>query len=283
MPARSRCALSVFIAAVSAAALSCSSAPKGPVAGSPAFHWAAAGETFKNGDYTKTANNLSKLTSNSEYAARAQPWEMVLHAGLAQGYMELADRYEAGGRASRWTSPGFRALVSRYRSAANTAALQFTESIHAFMTSNKDESVALAFPYPASGTASEPGSVARVTKGVLPPEAENLSIEKAMLQRGVLLAVANVAGAGEDPAKAREIFSKGDVKVPRGEFLRACARSLHEQSQLYVTSKLDHPQRMKLLCTEAKEALDAAKPPSKEDVALRKKIDELMKKYKLTS
>jgi hypothetical protein len=283
MPVRSRCVLSAFIAAVSIAVLSCSSGPKGPVAGSPAFYWASAGETFRNGDYTKTANNLSKLLNNTEYAARAQPWEMIVNAGLAQGYMELADRFDAGGRANRWTSPGFRAQVSRYRSAANSAALQYTESIHAFMAKNKDESVALAFPFPASGTASEPVQAARVTKGVLPPEAEILSIEKGMLQRGVLLAVANVVGAPNDPAKAREIFSKGEVKIPRVDFLRAAARSLHEQSQLYVTSKLDHPQRMKLLCTEAKEALDAAKPANKEDVALRKKIDDLMKKYKLTS
>lgn len=282
MQVRSHRALSALIVAVSIAALSCSSGPKGPVAGTPAFYWSAAGETFRNAEYTKTASHLSRLVKNSEYGAKAQPWEMVVNAGLAQAYMDLADRYEAGGRNNRGAAGEFRRVVSQYRSMANTAVLQFTEAIHSFMAQNKDESVTLAFPFP-SGTASEPGQIARMTKGVLPPESERAAIEKGMLQRGVLLAVANVAGAPNDPAKAREMFNQGEVKVPRANFLRASARSLHEQSQLYITSKLDHPQRMKLVCTEAKEALNAVKPPSKEDAALRKKIDDLMKKYKIAS
>ncbi|HET8547362.1 MAG TPA: hypothetical protein VFL57_05140, partial [Bryobacteraceae bacterium] len=177
----------------------CSSGPSGPTPGSPAFYWSAAQQTFRNGDHVKTANNLAKLAKNAEYAAKAQPWEMVVNAGLAQGYMELADRYESGGRANRGAAAAFRTQVSHYRSVANAAVLQFTESIHDFMDKNKDDSITLAFPFP-SGTTAEPGQVARVSKGVMPSDAERGSIEKAMLERGVLLSIANVAGAGTDVA-----------------------------------------------------------------------------------
>jgi hypothetical protein len=116
----------------------------------------------------------------------------------------------------------------------------------------------------------------------MPGTAEAASVEKSMLQRGVLLAVSNAVGAGTDVAKAREVLKSGDVKIPRQDFLRAMARALYDDAQLYVPTKLDHPQRMKLVCREAKEALDQVKDANKEDVALRKKIDEAIKKYKLS-
>jgi predicted amidohydrolase YtcJ len=259
----------------------CSSGPSGPTAGSPAFYWSAAQQTFRNGDHVKTSDHLSKAMKSAEYAAKAQPWEMVVNSGLAQGYMELADRYETGARATRGAVPGFRTQVSHLRSLANAAVLQFTESMHAFTDKNKEETIVLAFPFP-SGTTAEPVQLAKVSKGVMPAEAEVASLEKAMLQRGVLLAVANAAGSPNDTAKARERLKEGELKLPRQEFLRAMARALYEDALLYVPSKMDHPQRMKLVCREAKEALDQVKQANKEDVALRKKIDEAIKKYKLS-
>jgi hypothetical protein len=259
----------------------CSSAPSGPTAGTPAFYWSAAQQTFRNGDHVKTAANLSKAMKSTEYAPKAQPWEMVVNSGLAQGYMDLADRYEAGVRATRGAVPAFRSQVSHLRSLANAAVLQFTESMHAFTDKNKDDTIILAFPYP-SGTSAEPVQLAKVSKGVMPAEAEIASLEKAMLQRGVLLSVANAAGAPNETAKAQQLLKDGELKVPRQDFLRAMARALYDDAQLYVPSKMDHPQRMKLVCREAKEALDQVKQANKEDVALRKKIDEAIKKYKLS-
>jgi predicted amidohydrolase YtcJ len=280
MTVRSRSLLCV-LAAGCIATMACSSGPSGPTPGTPAFYWSSAQTTFRNGDHAKTATNLSKLVSNPEYAQKAQPWEMILNAGLAQGYMELADRYEAGGRANRGAGPVFRNHVSHYRSVANAAVLQFTESMHNFMDKNKDESITLAFPFP-SGSTAEPGQVMRVAKGAPPSQGDLASIEKAMLARGVLLSIANAAGAGDDAAKARELMKSGELKISRQDFLRAMARALYDDAQLYVPSKMDHPQRMKLVCREAKEALDSIKQANKDDLALRKKIDETVKKYKLS-
>jgi hypothetical protein len=280
MTVRSR-SLFCVLAAGCIATIACSSGPSRLTPGTPAFYWSSAQSTFRNGDHGKTATNLAKLVNNSEYAGKAQPWEMILNAGLAQGYMELADRYEAGGRANRGASPVFRNHVSHYRSVANAAVLQFTESMHSFMEKNKDDNVTLAFPFP-SGSTSEPGHVVRVAKGLAPSDGDVASMEKAMLARGVLLSIANATGAGDDTSKARELMKSGEMKVSRPDFLRAMARSLYDDAQLYVPSKMDHPQRMKLVCREAKEALDSIKQASKDDLALRKKIDETVKKYKLS-
>ena len=75
---------------------SCSTS-NAPQAGTPAFYWSAAKETYNTGDYQKTIENLGNiLSSQNEFVARAQPWMLVLTSGMSRGYMDLADAFEAG-------------------------------------------------------------------------------------------------------------------------------------------------------------------------------------------
>ena len=150
------------------------------------------------------------------------------------------------------------------------------------MATNKDAEVKLDFGTP-SGLATEPPEIGKVVKGILPPEAEILSTEKAMLRRGVMIATANAIGAKDDGAKAVETFKSGDVKVPRDVFMRAMARNLYDRAQIYLPKTLDQPKRLQVLCHEAAEALNALPQQTKEDKELAKKIQDTLKKYKLDS
>src|SRR5689334_10966966 len=98
-----RGAFGVFaIAGSSLIAISCSNAPQPPQPGTPAFYWAAAKTTYGSGDFVKASENLSQLIrTDSEFSARAQPILMVLSAGMARAYMDLADNFEEGARANR--------------------------------------------------------------------------------------------------------------------------------------------------------------------------------------
>src|SRR5271165_5999704 len=90
---------------IALAATSCSTGPQPPKPGTPGFSWAAAKESYRAGDYPKTDTNLVEvIRTDNEYAARARAWDMVISAGLAQGFSQLAESYEAGGRANR-TNP----------------------------------------------------------------------------------------------------------------------------------------------------------------------------------
>ena len=105
----------------------CSSGPQLPQPGTPAFYWAAAKETYRAGDFAKTSENLQRiLVSENEFSARARAWDAVISSGLAQGYMELADTWEAGARHNRPNPTPFRKQVSTLRALANAAAIQFT-------------------------------------------------------------------------------------------------------------------------------------------------------------
>ncbi|HZT30235.1 MAG TPA: hypothetical protein VFA33_10155 [Bryobacteraceae bacterium] len=276
-----RVALAGALALIALVVISCATGPRPPQPGTPAFYWGAANEMFKAGDYLKTNDNLAQVTrSDNEFTARARPLEILVSAGLAQGFMDLAENYETGARINRANPTPFRKQVNIFRGYASNASLQFVEAFHRFRLLNKDANVVLAFGYP-TGSAAIPQQIKRVTSGIFVPQAEMEEIQKDMLQRGVLLAVSRAVGAADDTAKALEVFQKGEVQVPAPVFYLAMAKTLHEQSQLYSTTKLDQPVRMQLFCNEALAALKLV-PASKESKDLTGKVEKTLKKIKTT-
>lgn len=274
-------AIALSILGLLAAGTSCSSGPQPPQPGTPAFYWAAAKETYRAGDFLKASENLQRiLVSENEFTARARAWDTVISAGLTQGYIELADNWEAGARANRPNPTPFRKQVSALRSLASASAIQFTEDIHKVMEVDKDPNLLLAFAYPA-GAAAPPAGLKRVAGGILVQDSERDLLQAAMLQRGVLLSVCGAVGSPDDAAAAQEKLKTGEFRVPRDTFLLAAAKSLQEQSELFTSTKLDQPNRLKLLSQEALKALGSI-PQTKETKSLTDKIQARLKKAKLT-
>jgi hypothetical protein len=264
------------------AATSCSTGPQQAQPGTPAFIWNAAKATWHSGDFVKTSENLQQLIKlDNEFTAKARPWSIVVAAGLAQGYAATADAYEAGARANRANPTPFRKEVNQLRSMATSAATEFAEELHNYMDKEKAPSVMLAFDGP-NGSASEPPSFRKVYAGAWIQDSERESLLKAMLQRGVVLSASRAAGSPDDSAKGAEVLKTGEAQRPRVDFLLGFAKELYERSDLFTATKLDHPGRMRLLCTEAMEAVQAG-PETKESKALGAKIEAALKKVKAAS
>lgn len=248
-----------------------------PQPGTPAFFWAAAKETYAAGDYQKTVENLDNiLSSQNDYVARAQPWMLVLSSGMVQGYMDLAAAFDAGGHANHNQATNFHRQVNTYQGDANTLALEFADAFSKFQS--KDEYVTLAFGYPA-GSPTEVVLLSRIAGGAWLPDAESETAQKRAIEHAVLLATCRAAGAKNDPAKAQDLLKAGEAKVPRAAFVEAMAAALFEESQLYSQNKLSQPDKMKIFCTRAEEALKTV-PASKESQDLDKKIQAALKKAK---
>lgn len=261
----------------------CSSAPAPPQPGSPAFLWGAAKSSYQAGDFLKASDNLANLSkSENEFAARALPWSMVITAGIAKGYIDLAENFDAGARANRANPMPFRRQAVLFRGYASNAALQTAESLHKFLTTPavKAPAVGLDFPYPA-GSPNEPVQLQRVAKGMLFPEAEIESLQKAMMQRGVIQATAALTGSGEDAAAAAALFAKGNVQVKTEAYLLGLAKTMVDQADLFGPKQLDQPNRAKVLLGEAEEALKLV-PESKQTKDLAAKIAKIRKAFKAT-
>jgi hypothetical protein len=258
--------------------LSCSSGPSAPEKGTPAFYWQSAREVYAAGDYMKTLQHLDNLlATENEYTARALPWVLVMKAGIAAGYMEAAESYNIGAHNNKTDPLAFRRVVSEYRDSAGQLALQFAEDFGK-LDKLKGETVTLEFAYP-KGTAAPVAQFTKVSTGIALTPAEAETAQQRALERGVLLAACRAAGAANDTARTEELLKTGVATVPRATFLEDMAESLFQLSQLYVSDKLDQPQKEEALIQRAQTAL-AGVPESKETKELNGKMQAALKKLK---
>jgi hypothetical protein len=265
------------MAAISTTLILTSCGENGPQPGSPAFDWAAAKQTAAGGDYAKTLDNLERITSGAnEFTDKARPWLLVLTAGMARGNMELADRFEAGARANKGDQ-SFRRNMTTFRGQASSMSLRFAEAFAEFQKT-RNETVPLAFGYPG-GSANPPVLLTRIASGIISPIGEIDMAQKQNNERGILLTTCAAAGAPDDPAKTQEMMKAPDPKVSRAVFVTAMAGVLFDQSQLFSRQKLDDPDKMKLFCTRAQEALKTV-PESKASKDLNAKIEKTLKPAK---
>jgi hypothetical protein len=258
---------------------SCSTGSNAPAPGTPAFYWGAAKTAYHVGDFRGASQNLNELIrGDNEFTVRARPLAMLVSAGLAKGYAEMADSYDAGARANRPNPTPFRKQVTTSRSMASSAAMDFVEGVHVFLQKDKDPDVLLACEYP-TGSLAEPAALRRVASGIVIQDSERDGLEAAMLQRGVLQTMTQMVGAPDDPAKTLELFKGGEPKIARAKFLFATAKALYDASALFGSMKMDQPNRLEALCNEAQEALKSI-PETKDTKALAAKIEAALKKTK---
>ena len=238
--------------------------------GSPAFYWQGAREVYAAGDYMKTLQNLDNLlATDNEFVARALPWDLVMKSGIAQGYMEAADSYAQGMKASA-DPTAFRRQVSQNRDSASQLALQFAEDF-AKIDKLKGDTFSLEFAYP-KGTAAAVTQFTKVATGAALTPAEAEAAQQRSIERGVLLSACRAVGAPDDTAKTQDLLKAGVTTVPRATFLAAMADSLYRFSQLYAPDKLDEPQKRDALLQRAQAALTGV-PDTKETKELKGQIE----------
>ena len=254
--------------------ISCSGS-SGPEPGTPAFYWSAAQETFGNEDYVKTIEHLENVTAtNNDYTARARPWLLVVASGMVRGYMDLADNFEAGGRANKADPTDFRRHTNTYREQADRLAVEFAEAFAKFQQ-GKDDPVLIAYPFP-TGSAAPVVQLTKASTGMMLAPGELEPAEKRAITRGVLLQACAAVGAPDDVARAQELLKAGAVKVPRAAFVTLMANTLYDESKLYGVREIDKPDRVKIFCTRALDALKTV-PETKETKNLSGKIAKSLK------
>jgi hypothetical protein len=243
--------------------------------------WDAARRAYHNGDLAKANDDLSELQqTDNEFSPRARIWQTVLAGGMAQGYCELADGYESGGRLNRANSLVFHKQVTDLRSMAAHAAMDFTQAVHSFAARDPSAEVQLAFDLPP-GSATDPAGLRKAYAGMIMQDAEAQALETAMVERGVIRAVCQANGTEADSAQALERFKAGEVKTPRATFLYAAAKTLFDVSDVFAANKLDQPQRRKVMLEEALAALHSI-PETKESAAMATKMQAILKKIPTT-
>lgn len=249
-----------------------------PKSGTLAHSWSSAGAAWKAGEFEKSIEYLSRVAaSKTEYRDRARTWLIVASAGVADGYLELSNAYDEAAKANKGVSSDFKNQMRAVRAIANTAALQFAETVHEFLDKNPDPKFHFEFDFP-SGDPAEPMQLTKVRKGLSMQPSDHEVLRKAMATRGVVRFASMIAGSPDDPAKAQAQLSS----APRDVVLTAVAKKLISVADLYCQKKLDLPKRGNALVTEAAEAA-ALLPQGKERKALEAKAKEELKRFKIAT
>jgi len=100
--------------------------------------------------------------------------------------------------------------------------------------------------------------------------------EKRAVERAILMAACNAAGAPDDPAKTQDLLKAGTHQVPRAAFVTSMAATLFEESKLYGTRQIGNPDRAKVFCNRALDALKTV-PETKQTKDLAIKINKSLK------
>jgi len=256
-------------------AIGCSFGPQAPSRKAAAL-WAEAKRSYRIGDLLKTDSTLQEISGTENPFAAARVWQLVLSAGLSQGFSELADAYESGNRRDVVNPLRFRNQADDLRSFAATAALEFAQALRNMVGSDQDATVKLAFAFPP-GSAVPPEGILKISNGLWPRDSDRELVETVMLQRGVLRAVSAAVGSPEDPAAAQARFQTAEVRVPRQTFVLGMAELLYEESELFGPQRMDRPDRLLLMCREAREALRSI-PQSDDTRELAIKIEDTLNK-----
>ncbi len=268
-------ALAVALSAL--ISVSCSTGPQPPKVGTPAYYWTAAQETYAAGDYLKTDQHLENLIkTDNEYTARAYPWYLVLNAGMARGYAELADNFEAGAKANRGNPIPFRRQMNDDRTIASRLSLSFAEAFQKFEAASKDaKTVSLAFAYP-KGSAFPSAQLQKIANGQILTSAVIEDLQRSHVQTSVLLETTRVVGAPDDTAKTQDVLKAESAEIPREVFMTEMANFLHDSAKLYAPAKLSDPRRLEYFANRALEVLKTV-PETKETQDLSGKIQKTLK------
>ncbi len=263
----------LIVAAGSLLMAACSSGPPPIKPGSPAFFWAVARESYRTGDLLKTQATLLELSKgDSEFTERARIWHLVVSGGVMKGLGDLADAYQAG---SEITPARFRKEASALRGMAASAALEFTQAVYEEQ-SDRVPAMKFAFEFP-SGSAALPPALATVSRGTWLADEDRELLQRAVLQRGVILAAATAVGRPGDPSKALSVFSAPEFQVPRETFLFGLAKLLYDGSGVFGPQRLDRPERQMVMCRGALETLRLL-PETDQSRALGSEIQAAIKK-----
>jgi len=225
---------------------SCSGPTTAHVGKTPDFYWYAAKETYVAGDYVKTADHLDHLIdSQNEYTARAVPWSLVLTSGMAAGYMELADSYEAGARVNKANALAFRRKATDYRTMASPLVLRFAQNVEK-LGMVPPGGVQLAFGLP-KGAAAQPALLHQIVGGIPLAGPEEEKAVSLTIQRDVLLAVCAASGAPNDAARTEEVLGHASALIQRPAFEKALAQMLTAESVLFARHRLDDPAKLEAI------------------------------------
>jgi len=259
---------------------------------------------FKDGQWDRalelTAGLATAPTSKTEHThlrGRSRTLRAVIFAGQIKGNMALAEAYAQG--AEKAKKPKFKTayhgLQNDYLQAAAHAALGLAETVHLIVPHRETATAASrpvrppsSHPYtiplevsvPPGESPGEIAALAWVKKGGWIESDQQQSAAADSLRKGMDEALEEVVSG--DLAKARTVFADGPANMDAAAYVIFLAQELAEGAIVFDRHHTRDPQKLKMLCDEGQETLQAALAILKvhPDADKEKEVQKLQGKFK---
>jgi hypothetical protein len=241
---------------------------------------------FKRGKFDRALDftyGLSTASPPTSFTERARVMRAVIFAGQLKSAKELSDAYGDG--ADKTKNSQFKAAYQRQHhdtlQFAAKAALGMAETAHQLV---RDGVIAKEFTleaaYPTTEGPMEVTDLSRVKEGgwIEPDQQEIVAMES--LRKGIDDALADVVLG--DRAKARSALADGSTKLQGVDFAIFLAKQLAEGAVIFDKKHARDSMKLKTLCTEGNEALQAALALLKDqpDKDKEKEVKKLQERFK---
>jgi hypothetical protein len=250
-----------------------------------------------------TAGLATAPTSKTEHThlrGRSRTLRAVIFAGQIKGNMALAEAYAQGVNKAKKpkVKTAYQGLQNNYLQAAAHAALGLSETVHLIVPHRETETAASRPVRPPSGrpytiplevsvppgeSPREIAALTRVKEGgwIEPDQQESAAADS--LRKGMDEAVEEVVSG--DMAKARTVFADGPANMDAAAYVIFLSQELVQGAIVFDRHHTRDPQKLKMLCGEGLETLQAAqailkihpdKDKEKEAQKLQDKINTLL-------
>ena len=229
-----------------AAAASCSTATQ--TAADPwAARWHEAELIFAAGDFDETLRRVEKLVEAPDpYRASAAAWKMLVLAGKARGYFELAEAHQQGAQDNGGHASLLWRVTSTYRSRCRMESLALAEmALAADQYLGGADAIGLNFPLPPAAAAAS-SLVSSVRAGRPIPEGQADAAVQYTIGRAVAMTICEAGGAAGE--RDDTVLCTGQrAVVPKARLLAMLGKVLYEQAELFAESRLDDREKHALM------------------------------------
>lgn len=248
--------------------------------------------SLKTSDFNAALKNLDgaiKLSGDEPLGQQAAVLRAALATALADGDKQMAEAYGFGAKepAAQSHLGPFNRTRSDYYGSARSHLMDAMQSLMDQRRKLGGNPIPIEVDFPGFTGGTGP-VVTRIKSGQWVTDGDRLGTELQVDRNALARILSALAGAGQEPSKAQQIFSRGKVDIDPRVYIIELSRNFLQIGGIFESRALNEPDHLRTVCEVVRGNLEVAlkllaTKPDKDLEARAKKMqaecDHMLKKF----